>query len=212
MKTSDTIGKLAAALSKAQAAMTGAKKDSANPFFKSSYADLSAVMAAISNPFADNGLSFAQSPGFEEGRIIVTTRIMHESGEWIEGVTILPPTKNDAQGYGSAITYAKRYGLQAMAGVPSVDDDGNAAVKAKTDPAEELAIAIADHQGTIEAIKAGIADGDLSIAAEAWFELSEDEKRSLWIAPTKGGPFSTVERGIMQTKEFRQAYYGAGEE
>lgn len=127
MKTSDSIKEIASALSKAQAAMTGAKKASANPFFKSQYADLSAVMEAISEPFADNGLSFVQSPGFNADLVSVATRIMHESGEWIEGETVLPPTKNDAQGYGSAITYAKRYGLQAMAGVPSVDDDGNAA-------------------------------------------------------------------------------------
>lgn len=131
MKTSASIAKIAAALSKAQAQMTGAKKAADNPFFKSTYADLSQVIQAISQPFADNELSFVQAPGFSESRIVVITRIMHSSGEWIECDTELPPTKNDAQGYGSAITYAKRYGLQAMAGVPSVDDDGNAAVQQK---------------------------------------------------------------------------------
>jgi len=129
MNTSEGIAKLAEALSKAQAQMTGAKKANNNPFFKSKYSDLSDVIEALSEPFADNGLSFIQSPGFSDTRITVTTRIMHSSGEWIEGECSLPPTKNDAQGYGSAITYAKRYGLQAMAGVPSVDDDGNEAVK-----------------------------------------------------------------------------------
>jgi len=133
MNTSESIKNIATALAKAQGEMTGAVKDQDNPFFKSSYADLAAVIRAISAPFANHGLSFSQSPGFEEGRIVVTTRIMHTSGEWIEGETVLPPTKNDAQGYGSAITYAKRYGLQAMAGVPSVDDDGNAAVEQKTE-------------------------------------------------------------------------------
>ena len=128
MKTSDQIAAIADALSKAQAEMTGAKKDKSNPFFRSTYADLSAVMEAISKPFAAHGLSFAQSPGFVNGMIEVQTRIMHSSGEWIEGSCVLPPTKSDAQGYGSAITYAKRYGLQAMAGIPSIDDDGNAAV------------------------------------------------------------------------------------
>jgi len=132
MKTSDSITKIAEALSKAQATMTGAKKASANPFFKSKYSDLSSVMEAISESFAANGLSFIQSPGFDGERVTVETRIMHFSGEWIEGCCVLPPTKNDAQGYGSAITYAKRYGLQAMAGVPSVDDDGNEAVKHAT--------------------------------------------------------------------------------
>lgn len=129
MKTSESINELATALSKAQAAMTGAKKSSANPFFKSKYSDLASVCEAISAPFADNGLSYIQSPEFLDNKITVTTRIMHSSGQWIEGVVSLPPTKQDAQGYGSAITYGRRFGLQAMVGVPSVDDDGNDAVK-----------------------------------------------------------------------------------
>ena len=129
MKTSEHINELATALNKAQSEMTGAKKSSKNPFFKSTYSDLSSVMSAISIPFANNGLSFIQSPEFNDNKIEVITRIMHNSGQWIEGACTLPPTKNDAPGYGSAITYAKRYGLQAMAGVPSVDDDGQEAVK-----------------------------------------------------------------------------------
>ena len=135
MITSESIAKIAEALSLAQGSMTGAKKASNNPFFKSKYSDLSNVMEAISKPFADNGLSFIQSPSFDGNMVTVDTRIMHKSGEWIEGTVILPPTKQDAQGYGSAITYAKRYGLQAMAGVPSVDDDGNEAVKQTTNKA-----------------------------------------------------------------------------
>ena len=129
MKTSEQINELATALCKAQGEMTGAKKSSKNPFFKSNYSDLASVCEAISQPFSNNGLSYIQSPEFNENYIQVVTRIMHISGQWIEGVVTLPPTKNDAQGYGSAITYGRRYGLQAMAGVPSVDDDGQAAVK-----------------------------------------------------------------------------------
>lgn len=129
MRTSENITELATALSKAQSDMTGAKKSSKNPFFKSNYSDLAGVCEAISKPFSDNGLSYTQSPEFNENYITVVTRIMHSSGQWIEGTVQLPPTKNDAQGYGSAITYGRRYGLQAMAGVPSVDDDGQDAVK-----------------------------------------------------------------------------------
>ena len=134
MKTSEQINDIAEALSKAQGMMSGAKKGSNNPFFKSKYSDLASVIEAISEPFADNGLSFIQSPGYAEGRVSVTTRIMHSSGQWIQGVIELPVSKNDAQGYGSAVTYAKRYGLQGMAGVPSVDDDGNHAVQRKEQP------------------------------------------------------------------------------
>ena len=139
MKTSDTINEIATALNKAQSEMTGAKKGAKNPFFKSSYSDLSMIMEAISNPFADNGLSFIQAAEMNEMKVAVTTRIMHNSGQYIESVTELPPTKNDAQGVGSAISYAKRYGLQALAGVPSVDDDGQDAVKHTNTPTQDTA-------------------------------------------------------------------------
>jgi len=129
MITSENIDKLALALCKAQNAMTGAKKSEKNLFFKSKYSNLESVIDAISEPFAFNSLCFVQGAEFNEGRISVKTRIIHSSGQWIESDTVLPPTKNDAQGYGSAITYARRYGLQSLAGVPSVDDDGNAAVE-----------------------------------------------------------------------------------
>ena len=133
MKTSEKIDEFACALNQAQGIMTGAKKGNTNPFLKNKYADLASVIHAISKPFADNGLSFIQAAEFNEGRVMVTTRILHESGQWIESVTELPPTKNDAQGYGSALTYAKRYGLQSLCGVPSEDDDGSGAVAHKKD-------------------------------------------------------------------------------
>ena len=135
MRTSDSIAALADALSKAQSEMTGAKKSADNPFFKSKYSDLATVIESFHKPFAAHGLSFVQSPGFVDGMICVTTRIMHSSGEWIEGDCILPPTKADVHGYASAISYGRRYGIQSMVGVPSVsdDDDGNAAVKHKDD-------------------------------------------------------------------------------
>jgi hypothetical protein len=132
MKTSETISNIAAALSKAQAEMKSAKKGKDNPFFKSKYADLAEIIKVITEPFANHELSFVQGAEFNDGYICVVTRIMHSSGEWIESDTILPPTKNDAQGYGSSITYGRRYGLQSLAGIPSEDDDGNAAVQHNT--------------------------------------------------------------------------------
>lgn len=124
MKTSESIKEIASALNKAQGEMVGAKKESANPFYKSTYSSLTDVMGAVSKPFYDNGLSFVQGAEFNEGMICIVTRIMHNTGEWIESSTMLPPVKNDPQAYGSAITYGKRYGLQSLAGVPSIDDDG----------------------------------------------------------------------------------------
>jgi len=155
MNTSELINELAEALGKAQSQMTGAKKASANPFFKSKYSDLSQVMEAISKPFADNDLCFVQGAEADELRVAVSTRIIHKSGQWIESTTILPPTKPDAQGWGSAITYAKRYGLQALAGVPSVDDDGNAAVKKAVEKVEldNAIVAKFEACGTIDELQ-----------------------------------------------------------
>jgi hypothetical protein len=177
MRTSETVAAISAAFAKAQSAMGGAKKDAANPFFKSKYADLAAVMEAIAKPFADNGLSFMQSPGMYDGNICVTTRIMHESGEWIEGDTILPPTKADAQGYGSAITYGKRYGLQAMTGVPSVDDDGNAAVAQQT-PLVKIDPKV--KKDFVDQVKQCLAGADGDGLRELLAEWDADEKAVLW--------------------------------
>lgn len=129
MERSESIKHLAAALNKAQAEMSGAKKGKENPFFKSSYADLNAVVDAIRIPFAENGLSYSQFPLMEENRVGVETILMHESGEFIVSTLMLPTGKLDAQAAGSAITYARRYALQAVAGIPSEDDDGNQATQ-----------------------------------------------------------------------------------
>jgi len=131
MEKSEQINDLASALCKAQDQMSGAAKDSKNPFFKSSYADLSSVVKAVKQPFADNGLSYSQFPIYEEKLVGVETILMHSSGQWISSKLLLPMTKQDPQAAGSAITYARRYALQAIAGIPSEDDDGNAASHAK---------------------------------------------------------------------------------
>jgi hypothetical protein len=176
MKTSESIKEIACALSKAQGSMMGAKKGAANPFFKSKYSDLGMVIEAISQPFFENGLSFVQCPGFEENRITVTTRLMHDSGEWIESTLSLPPTKPDAQGVGSAVTYGKRYGLQAMAGVPSVDDDGQMAVKHKVTKASLTAI----ETNAIDALFKLSESNDESGVHQTWDELSKQEKSNCW--------------------------------
>lgn len=127
MKMSPAIGQLAEALSKAQGAMRGAEKDRDNPFFKSSYATLASVIEAIREPFAANKLAFMQPTRVEaDGSMTVETIVMHASGEWISGEATAKPVKTDPQGIGSLISYLKRYGLQAMAGVASRDDDDDA--------------------------------------------------------------------------------------
>lgn len=128
MAARPSIADLAAALCKAQAQMEGAKKDANNPHFKSKYADLASVWDAIRAPLTSNGLSVVQLLRSIQGGVEVETILMHASGQQISDVFAMPATKNDAQGYGSAATYARRYALMAMVGVAPEDDDGNAAV------------------------------------------------------------------------------------
>ena len=130
MNKSDSIVELAKSMAKAQGEMGGAVRGAENPFFKKSYADLGSVIEAVKEPFSKNGLSYVQFPIEDSGRIGIETVLMHESGEWMSNKFTVQLSKQDAQGAGSAITYCRRYGLQAVAGIPSADDDGNAASKA----------------------------------------------------------------------------------
>ena len=135
MKTSESLSKISAALLAAQKAITFASKDAKNPHFKSTYADLPSVIDAIKPALNSNGIVFIQtfSPS-ESGHLAVTTRLMHESGEWIEDTATIPLPKCDPQGYGSAATYGRRYSLAAITGLYQDDDDGNAASGPKTAP------------------------------------------------------------------------------
>jgi len=131
MNKSESIIELSKALNKFQAECSGAKKSASNPFFKSKYADLEEVINCAKGPLMTNGLSVSQFPTAEDGKCGVETILMHSSGEWISSVLLLACTKQDPQAYGSAITYARRYAYQSVLGIPSEDDDANAATKSK---------------------------------------------------------------------------------
>ena len=134
---SESIAKLATALSIVQGKLTHAKKDSANPFFKSKYADLESVWDACRELLANNGLAVAQFPGTYcelDHSMSLTTLLTHSSGEWISQEMSVPVTKPDAQGAGSCLTYMRRYALAAVVGVVQADDDGNAASKPVVKP------------------------------------------------------------------------------
>ena len=162
MQMSNTIAQLAEALSKAQANIAGAVKDSDNPFFHSKYADLSSVQDACRDALAANKLSVVQTPAtsFASEAVIetvqkagseprnrvkvattveMTTTLFHASGEWVSGTVSAMLANADPQSIGSAITYLRRYGLSAMVGVAQVDDDGNAASGAKVEPQKATA-------------------------------------------------------------------------
>lgn len=175
MNRSESIAVIAAALVKAQGEMKAAVKDATNPHFRSKYADLESVVDAVKGPLLKNGITFIQGVHDADGGVAIETMLLHSSGEWISSTLRLPASKQDAQGYGSAITYGRRYGLQSMCGVPAADDDGNAAAKATE------AAAKAVPKTDIELI------GKLSQSAhkgtkafrEAWAELSKAQRESV---------------------------------
>lgn len=134
MQKSEAINELAAALCAAQGDFPNVPKDANNPFFKSKYADLASIVDTIRPVIKKHGLSYSQLTGWDDSRNCptITTVLLHKSGQFIESTLPMPVAKNDAQGVGSAITYGRRYGLQAIFGLAADDDDGNAASHART--------------------------------------------------------------------------------
>lgn len=127
MNKSESIKNIAMALCKFQAEVENPKKTADNPFFKSKYTPLEDIVSAVKPKMGEHGLSYMQSCSGDGTNIIVTTLLMHSSGEWIESdPLVLRADKATAQGAGSAITYARRYALSAVLGIASEeDDDGN---------------------------------------------------------------------------------------
>lgn len=128
MKHSDSIGKLAEALSKAQGEMSNASKDKDNTFFKNAYADLASVWDACRDPLSKHGLCVLQTVDSVDGKMTLCTKLVHSSGEYVESNLPINPIKNDPQGLGSAITYMRRYSLSALVGISPAEDDGEAAM------------------------------------------------------------------------------------
>ncbi len=130
MKTSDAINEIAAATAKAQAEMKPAIKRSNNPHFRSAYASIADVWESIRKPFTSNNITIWQDVETVDRGVSVTTRLVHSSGQWVEfGPLCVPMAKQDAQGTGSAVSYARRYALCTALGVVSgeEDDDGEEA-------------------------------------------------------------------------------------
>lgn len=132
MNHSDQINELAAALAVAQSEIEGAVKGATNPHFRTKYADLGAVWDAIRDPFTRNGLSITQLPSSgPPNALALETVLMHKSGQWVSELFVMPVSKADPQGFGSAMTYARRYSLMAVAGISPVDDDAEGATDRK---------------------------------------------------------------------------------
>ena len=187
MKTSETIGDLAGALSKAQGEIKGAVKDSKNPFFKSSYADLSSVWNACREALSKNSLAVIQTCSMTDHGVCVSTRLTHASGQWVEDDLTVMPVKTDPQGIGSTITYLRRYALAAITGVAPEDDDGNAAsspkeAESKFEQPRTQNVKIANevknkvHEQTMSCLEKGDEHG----IREIWSEFDADQTVVLW--------------------------------
>lgn len=128
MKTSESIESISTALATAQGEFPSVEKTKDNPYFKSKYADLSDILNACRPILAKHGLALIQAVSHDNGRIIVTTRLVHKSGQWFESSLSLRPDKDTPQAIGSVTTYGRRYSAEAMLGIAAThDDDGNVA-------------------------------------------------------------------------------------
>lgn len=144
---------IATSLVKAQKEFGPALKTATNPHFRSKYADLASCVEAVMDALNNNGIYLLQKTSDQQNGIMVETVFVHESGEMLNcGNLYFPASKNDAQGFMSALTYARRGSLMAACGIAPEDDDGNAAsrkVEAKKSEVDESVMA--DHLAAIEA-------------------------------------------------------------
>jgi hypothetical protein len=168
---------IATALVKAQKAFGPALKTSTNPHFKNRYADLGACIDAVIDALNDNGIAMIQQTSEDATGVTVETVFLHESGEQISsGKLHVPAAKQDPQGYGSALTYARRYSLMAACGIAPEDDDGNSASK----PRQEKQSPDMSPKARASRIVDGVAAGDAAGAAVALAGCEPKELDAIW--------------------------------
>jgi hypothetical protein len=182
---------IAKALVAAQKEFGPALKTNTNPHFRSKYADLSACVEAVIDALNSNNIMLMQNTHESDSGVIVETIFLHESGESISnGRLHVPAAKNDPQGYGSALTYARRYSLMAACGIAPEDDDGNSAVAAKN-AAKSVAKDVHDSlppeqkafvQETANHIIAALSIDEIDRAHEIFYRknLDSEEKMAVW--------------------------------
>ncbi len=183
MYQSDNINEIATALSKAQSEFKPALKDSSNPFFKSKYADFTSIVKACQEPLSHNGISFTQSPQKIDGEWVLLTKLLHSSGQFLTSAMPIIVSKSDIQSFGSAITYARRYALAAIAGVTTDDDDDG---EAATAPSRQMKIVPKDdpkdtENKMIQFLK-GHANEDHEMIRAYFKKYSDHWKKSLSVS------------------------------
>ena len=179
MKTSENIINITVALIKARGEFPPIKKVDANPYFRSKYAALDGIVETVTPILLKHELMVIQGNDPIETGVVVTTRILHSSGEWIESAIFMPikPNKKgsiaDPQAFGSAVTYGRRYAISGMLGIaPEKDDDGNAAN-------QRGAGKISDGQPDPAGVKYLEASKNLNDLQEKWKTLTPDQRKNL---------------------------------
>jgi hypothetical protein len=173
--------KIASAFIKAKKAFSPALKDKTNPAFRSKYADLGACLEAVNDALLENGIAVYQETHEDATGVTVETVLLHESGESLRsGKFHVPAAKQDPQGYGSALTYARRYSLMTACGIAPEDDDGNAATDTKrrqdaAPPAQDMS-----PKARAGRITAGVKAGDAAGAAIVLANETEKTRDAIW--------------------------------
>jgi hypothetical protein len=180
---------IASALVKAQKAFGPALKTATNPHFRTKYADLSACVEAVIDALNENGIALIQKNHLDETGVTVETVFVHESGEMLDcGRLHVPAAKSDPQGFGSALTYARRYSLMAACGIAPEDDDGHAGTAATRQQATTKPAAATDMspKARAERITLGVNRGDEMNAAAAMAAWDDELRNSVWaLLPAK---------------------------
>jgi hypothetical protein len=177
---------IASALVRAQRGFAPALKTSTNPHFRSKYVDLAGCIEAVVDALNSAGIALVQRTSEDSTGVTVETVFVHESGETLEcGKLHVPAAKQDPQGYGSALTYARRYSLMAACGIAPEDDDGNAASKAPKVSATKTALVPSNRMNIVADVAAAINErmsaGDLIGAFEEYSGITDvEEKTALW--------------------------------
>lgn len=219
------------AMAECQSEMPNILKTKRNDQTNSNYESLDALNKVVSPVYTSHGFSISfgtdTAPDGDNPMIRVTAEVAHRGG-WSKDYHYDLPydlagikgsiNKTKIHASGSTLSYGRRYLLKLIFNLTTVDeldDDGNAngqseveAMGYEIERLKKVGAAIIEHCGLIGHIKYGIEAEMLADAAESWFNLTDDEKKSIWVAPSKGGAFTTKEREIIKSSEFRKAYYG----
>lgn len=212
MNQSESIELLSAALVEFQRSSPDIRKNAVNPHFKNRYADLASIIDAVRGPLTDAGLAVVQLPDGDD----LITRLVHKSGQWISSRTALKCSKPDAQGYGSALTYARRYAISAMLNLAADDDDGEAASRATrkaTAPAQALRKMVAvdpapgrsisgPYPETTTRKRLGELFGDKFVGAVLEWAISPERKKPTAVTGFTEAHFASLEKNRAVIEKF----------